>query len=511
MKKAKLFGVIDVGASAIRMVIAEKNDKEIFTPLESLSQSIRLGTDTFLNGTISAESSWATVKVLKKFKRILKDYKVSQFRLVATSAVREARNREFFIDYIYQNTGLQIESIESAEECKFIFLSIRKKTLESNIDMAAPSLLLDLGTGTARIIFIKDRKMLFTETLKLGSLRLREILHDIDVQSFEFHKVLHAFIKADIALLKKVHPFPKIEQFIVTGGVLDDILRFLKPEFIKNKVTKVNTGWFFETLDKFKSVSQEQFVEKFSVSRDKADVLVPAIIVYSNFIEIFNPDSVVITHSSLAEGVILNELSSVDFNAHIIASAAKYGKKFEYEEGHATQVMNLCESIFTQTKALHGLDANALLILKVAALLHDIGHYVNDRGHHKHTQYLIAASSIIGLTEHQLAQIGVVARNHRRYHVNFDPWRFPDITEAIKIKLMKLISILRIANALDRSHSNSIKAIKIKIQPDKHQIVFKVQTTKNIPLEKWAFEHNTQLFSELFYLECILSEERIFE
>jgi len=512
MKKSKLFGVIDVGASAIRMVIAEKDDKKVFKPLESLTQSIRLGTDTFLNGTISAESAWATVKILKKFKRILKDYNASQFRLVATSAVREAKNREYFLDYIYQNTGLQIQTIESTEECEFIFSSMRSEMLEANIDLAAPSLLLDLGTGTARIILIKDQKMLFTQSLKLGSLRLREILHDIDVQSFEFHKVLQAFIKADIDLLRNVLPFSKITQFIATGGVIDDIFRFLKPDFFREKVTKVDTRWFYQILDQYKSVSQEQFVERFNVSSDKADVLVPTIIVYRYFIEIFNPESVIVAHSSLAEGVILNEFSAPEyFDAHIIVSAIEYGKKFGCEEVHAQQVMSLCESIFTQTSSLHGLDESSLLILKVAALLHDIGHYVNDQGHHKHTQYLIAASSIIGLTTDKLAQIAAVARNHRRYAVHFDPWQFRDITEDEKIQLKKLISILRIANALDRSHEKSVKALKIKINKDKHQVTFKVRTTKNIPLEKWAFKHNTQLFSELFYVDCLLSEERIFE
>lgn len=512
MKKKNLFGVIDVGASAIRLVIAEKCEANSYRLLESLSQSNRLGTDTFLGGTISADSALATVKILKNYKRILKDYNVIQFRLVATSAVREAKNRDFFIDYIYQNTGLQIQTIESEEECKFIFLSSQNKMREAKIDMVAPSLLLDLGTGTARIISIKNQKMLSTQSLKLGSLRLREILQDIDVQSFEFHKVLHAFIKADIDLLRKFSPFPKITRLIIAGGMMDDILRVLKPDLIRNTVTSVETSWFFQILDEFKSVSQERFVEKFNVSHDKADVLVPTIIVYRYFIEIFNPDEVVIPNSSLAEGVILNEFSPIDYiDAHILASAIEFGKKFGCEESHAQQVMQLCESIFKQTKALHGLDERYLLILKLAALLHDIGHYVNDQAHHKHSQYLIAASSIIGLTKHQLAQVAIVARNHRRYAIHFSPSQLPEFTSEEKIQLSKLIAIIRIANALDRTHSNSVSALKIKIRKEKRLVTFKAQINRNIPLERWAFKYNKKLFSKLFYTECLLQAERSFE
>ncbi|MBN1348342.1 HD domain-containing protein [candidate division KSB1 bacterium] len=510
MGKSELLGVIDVGASAIRLVIAEKKEKKDYIILESLSQPNRLGTDTFLDGKISAESAWATVKILKKFKRALKDYKVTQFRLVATSAVREAANRDYFIDYIYQNTGLKIQVIEGEEECQFIFLSIRNKMLDANIDISEPSLLLDLGTGTARIIFIKDGKMLFTQSLKLGSLRLREILQDIDVQSSEFHKVLRAFIQADIELIRKVSPFPKISRFIVTGVAMGDILQVLEPDLLQKNVTKVETNWFYNILDSFKSTSQEQFIEKFNVSVDKADVLVPTIIIYRHFIEIFNPDEIVIPKSSLAEGVILNEFAPLEnFDEHIIASAIEYAKKFGCEESHAQHVMLLCESIFTQTRSLHGLDKSYLIILKAAALLHDIGHYVNDQAHHKHTQYLIYASSIIGLTTSQLAQIAVIARNHRRYDVSIPLWQFPELASADKNVLTKLIAILRIANALDRSHTRRVSSLKIKLDKDHHQVIFKVRINKSIPLEKWAFKHNMELFSKIFYVDCILREERI--
>jgi len=509
MKEIQLFAVIDLGASAIRMVIAEQKQKKPYTIIESLSQSIRLGVDTFLHSYISPESAVATVRILKKFKRILNDYQVNDIRVVATSAVNEARNRGLFLDYVFRNTGFHIEAIESQETCKMIFLSICNELARAKEELAPNTLLVDLGTGNARTVFIKDGKMVWVQSLKLGSLRLREILSDIDVQSFEFHKVLQAFVKADIDLMKKLRPFPQIDLFIATGSVIGDMMRYLTPQLAHRTFHKVSTDWFFQIFDKYKNVTIEQFVEDLQIPLETADILLPAIIVYWYYAKTFNPENVIITESSLAEGVVVNKFQPIEnFEEHILASARSLVNKFESDEFHANNVLEIATKIFEQTRTLHKLNNDYLLILKVAALLHDVGHFINDRQHHKHSQYLITGSPITGLTERQRTLVALVARNHRHYPLNLESVRSFESSNKEKTSLTKLVAILRIANALDKSHLGCVRDLKLKYKKDRQQLIFKVTTSTNLSLEKWAFMHSTDLFSKVFFVDCTLVEKR---
>jgi len=509
MKKNNLFAVIDLGASAIRMVIAEQKEKKPYVVIESLTQSIRLGVDTFLTGLISQDSAIACTKTLKKFHRILTDYQVIDCRVVATSAVIEARNRDYFLDYVYRHTGFRIEAIDSQETCKMIYLSVLNEMSRANEILAPNSLLVDLGTGNARTVFIKEGKIIWIQSLKLGSLRLREILHDIDVQSFEFHKVLQAFIQADIDLMKRLTPLLKIEQFIATGSMIGDILRYLAPQFADKTFLKVEADWFLKIFTKYKNVTIEQFIEEKKVPLEKADILLPAIIVYWYYASIFKANCIIVTESSLAEGVILDRLAPIpDFNAHILASARSLNTRFASDAPHAEKVLELAEQIFEQTNPLHKLSADYLLILKVAALLHDIGYFVDDRKHHQHSEYLIMASPITGLTDRQRACIAFVARNHRHYEIKFQPGKPIEFSNDERTSLTKLVAMLRIANALDKSHTASVEKLKIKYKKDQQQLVFKIITKMNLPLEKWAFSHSIQLFKDLFFVDCILTESR---
>lgn len=507
MKKPELFAVIDIGASAIRMVIAEQKEKKPYSIIESLSQSIRLGVDTFLNDVISQESAIATAKTLKKFKRVLQDYQVTNYRIVASSAVQEAKNQRYFLDYVFRHTGFKIEIIETQETCKMIFLTVLDELSKQEQSLAANSLLVDLGTGNARMAFIQNGKMIWIQSLKLGSLRLREILHDIDVQSYEFHKVLHAFIKADLDLMRKLQPLPQIDQLIATGSVIGDIIYYLTSNSQEQTSLTVESDWFLKIFNKYKNVTIEQFIEEHKIPIDKADVLLPAIIVYWYYASIFKPEKIFITDTNLTDGVILDRFHPIEnFDDHILASARYLVAKYACDEDHAQKVMELSEEIFLQTKHLHKLNLNYLILLKIAALLHDIGHFVNDREHHKHTQYLIKAAPLTGVTQKQRAIIALVARNHRHYDVKLNE----NLTEAEKTNVTKMIAILRIANALDQSHSCKVTKVKVKFRKDKNQVVFKITTQTNVPLQKWAFKHSIELFSKLFYVDCLLTESRIF-
>ena len=172
--------------------------------------------------------------------------------------------------------------------------------------------------------------------------------------------------------------------------------------------------------------------------------------------------------------------------------------------------MQLAEEIFRETRSLHKLPKSYLLILKIAALLHDIGHFVNDREHHKHSQYIINSSPLIGLTKRERGMVALVARNHRHYPIKLNKLSDIILTEDERMDLKKLISILRIANSLDQSHGDRVKGVKVRRKKNRNQLVFTIKVNSAVYLEKWSFSRSVGIFEQLFYHECLLKENREF-
>jgi exopolyphosphatase/guanosine-5'-triphosphate,3'-diphosphate pyrophosphatase len=211
----------------------------------------------------------------------------------------------------------------------------------------------------------------------------------------------------------------------------------------------------------------------------------------------------------MTEGVLIDYYKPLpDFDEHILASARTLVSQFKADEKHAEKVLELSEQIFKQTHSLHKLSKESFRHLRVAALVHDVGHYIADQNHHIHSQYLVTMSPITGLTERERMLIALIARNHRPLEVALEPVKKFSLTRKEQLSVLKLISILRIANALDKSHADSVKSIEIKIKPEKNQVVFKIKTIPGVPLERWAFANCKNLFSELFYTETLLIVER---
>ena len=158
--------------------------------------------------------------------------------------------------------------------------------------------------------------------------------------------------------------------------------------------------------------------------------------------------------------------------------------------------------IFQKTKSLHKLKKSDLLILQVAALLHDIGRFVNGREHHKHSEYLIANASLPGLTAQQLNMAAVVARNHRRFGVKYGETLKANFTNRDRLKIKKLSAILRLANALDLGHDANRTSIRIKYQSGKNRILFEIYDQRELILEEWGFNQAKVLFESLFSVFC---------
>src|SRR3989449_10021601 len=406
---------IDVGTNAIRLCIANVNGDRGYQTVYNVRAPVRLGQDVFTKGAISAHTIDKTVETFTEFKQKLEEHAVTHTKAVGTCALREAINRDAVLKAVNKASGIDISIIGGEEEARLIHLAA-KATVNLKNKVA---LLVDVGGGSVEVVLADDTSVLCTESYAMGSVRLLKIL-DQKAGEERFNQLVTEYVDATQRRLAQEIGDQKIDVCIGTGGSIESIGELRKELYNKNSNAKVTVDELKSLVKKLRGMTFEERIQDLRLRPDRADVIVPASIVLQKIVQQAGVAEVIIPGIGLKDGVLLELVSEVRdhekriHREQVLESARRMGKKYTFDEPHATTVAKLSVQIFDQTKTVHEMDIESRLLLEVAALLHDIGHFVNVSNHHKHTQYLLQSSPLIGLTQLQIDIVSTVARYHRK-------------------------------------------------------------------------------------------------
>ena len=501
----KRFAAIDIGASALKLKIAQIDPRDK-TPqiLEKLTYPLRLGKDTFMEGVISPRTLSQAIEVLEGFKRKLTEYEIDGLQIVATSAVREARNRDFFVEQVKLKTGLQVEVIERSEEQRLIFLGLRYQLPKYEEMIKKGVLFLKTGSGNIEIFLFKKGNLLFSATIPIGGLRLRETLKEVPEEYF-YHAV-ESYINSELKMLSQSLPIVEIKYFVGAGTLLKSIMD--NNETQKNYIS---TRQLKKVYDQLRQRSRAQIAEKMHIPLEYADLVLPSTYTYWKFLDQNKLDGLTFQDMSFSDSLILN-LSGAFAGGYlrkkIWRSAIRIGRKYKFDEKHALEVSRLALQIFDGLQPIHSLPSRRFrFILTLAALWHDIGIFIKNNSHHKHSFYLISNLEMPGLSRKDMHLIATIARYHRKnlpqkYHKEYALLDAHD-----KVIVLKLAAFLRLADALDRSHAQPFENLGIEILEEK--ILFKVKAKGDIWLEKIYFRKKKELFEQVFGITLELVEDRL--
>jgi len=191
----------------------------------------------------------------------------------------------------------------------------------------------------------------------------------------------------------------------------------------------------------------------------------------------------------------------------VLSACRALGRRFHYESEHAEAVLQLSRQLFDQTRALHGLDQRARVLLDAASLLHDIGVSINNDGHHKHSQYIVQSSDIVGLADDERQIVGMLARYHRRSPPSRDHEDFARLRRKDRSMVERLAALLRLADALDRQHSGIVRSVRVHLRDDRIDLVPTLADTQTsrLTLERQAVAEKGALFAQLFGRQVVLS------
>ncbi len=506
--------VIDIGATSIRMAIADIDPTTgQVRNLESLTQAVSLGKDTFTTGYISKATIEDCVDVLRSYRQVLNEFQITdpgQVRVVATSAVREARNSLAFLDRVYIATGLTVEPIDEAEVNRVTFMGIQPYLKNDPALRASKCLVMEVGGGSTELLLVKNGNVVFAHTYRLGSLRLYKTLESLRAPVNKLRDIMEQQIDKTVAQIQERLPDDGPVQLIALGGDVRFAVNQMQPDWDRTQKAGLPVAALEQFTERLLKLSPDKIEHRYHVTYPEAETVGPALLTYVHMARALQVEQIYVTNTNLRDG-LLQELAapnawSDEFRAQIVRSARNMGRKYHYDEAHSRHVAELGRKLFLALQDEHQLERRYEVILYVAGLLHAIGHYVSNRSMHKHSMYLIRNSELFGLSKKDLLLVALVARYHRRASPQPTHEGYGTLARDERVAVAKLAAILRIAIALDDSRSQRIR--KLSCQKRDGRLVITVPDVEDLALEQLAVKQGCGLFEETYGLQVELRRGR---
>lgn len=501
-----ILAAIDVGSNAMRLLIVSIDGDRRSTVLESVRDPVRLGQDVFAKGVISEETIDRATEAFGRFQELIGNHKAALTRAVATSAVREALNKDLFLDRIAQASGIEVSVIGCEEEARLISLGVASKiNLKRTI-----ALLVDIGGGSAEVSLVDDGSILSTECFRLGAVRLLQLLEERKQGQQRFNQMVREYVDATQKRIKKTINGRRIDMLVGTGGNVDALGELRREVLKKDRSTFLTAEELNQLVRVLQAMPLEERMQKLRLRPDRADVILPASLVLQQIVKHAGVKEVQIPHVGLKDGLLadmIQELFGEKKHAsheQVRTSALQLGRKYRFDEQHAVTTARLAVKLFDETKALHSLSLDFRLLLEIAALLHDIGQFVGTVDHHKHTLYLVQVSPLIGLTDSQKAIVANVARYHRKSPPRSQHEFYRALSAKDRMAVSKLAAILRLADAMDNQHASKVHDFEVEYK--KPRFTIKLVGEGDLLLEKWALMKKASMFEEVFSVKFTLAD-----
>lgn len=505
MSSRRVVAVVDIGSTAMRILISEVDERGAIHRIDRAARPVTLGRDVFVHGSISRESMIQSIRILGGFIELAGGYGLDpeDLRVVATSAVREARNRDIYIDRIRVKTGLKIAIVEGVEENYLTYIAVDHAIRTIRPQFARyNSLILEVGGGTTEVMLLKRGRMVAAHSLRLGTVRLEEEIRGGGESPNQLDNFIRENLRINLELLDTELPLSRVKFFVAVGGDVRMAASFIQGTQSHDQFRIIDRGDFESFVMRTQSYSMEKIVRKFGITYNEAEGFVPALLVCKYFLQATASENLIIPDVSLREGVLMNLIAGKthraedQFQRQVRASAESLGKKFHYDQDHSNHVTKLSLQLFDQLRDDHGMDDQARLLLEVAAVLHDIGYFIRGSGHHKHGQYLVANSEIFGLSRQDIRVVSNVVRYHRRSLPSSTHGSYASLRTNQRMLVQKLAAILRIADGLDRGHARRISSLQAEIRET--DVVISCSHSGDISVERSGAMDKAHLFEEVF-------------
>jgi len=498
--------VIDIGAHAGRLKIAQVDATGSPETLESLSYPIALGADVVRTGRISMEHVEETGRMLRDFSRVMAEYGVKRRRAVVSSSAAEAQNCDMFLHQVERISGVRLQALDGPEEIRLLVLAVRD-ALAGKVAWSKRNVMIcSIGTGSSLLCLLRQGRLRTADTIRLGTLRIVEELGEV-VSPTRLRETIDPFIAAMVTQIARLAVGERPEVLIAVGSSVQSLVAIRRGAREDEGLARLSRNGFRRLFQRVSGRAEADLVADFGVSDYQARNLDPCCHIIDHLFEITAANSLLVpfisTRDAIIRDLIREEQGAVDvFVDDVLSCAESLGEKYGYDSVHARTVTDAALSLFDALQPLHGLSVRDRLLLEVAGVVHEIGLFVSHRSHHKHSHYLLSNSELPGVSPREQDIVSLIARYHRRAMPKPTHPEYCALPVEDRIRVSKMAALLRVADAVDRSHSGRSQRVRANVVDGTLRI--SVRGPEELHLERWALERKADLFEDVFGLRVML-------
>lgn len=503
----ELLTALHIGAGSVSMLVAERQGKQL-KMIDFLEKPAALASDIFGEGSISHDTTEAVVEIIHGFQSTLKELGLERgdiTRAAATNILTEADNHERFINRIRVACGIRVSPIDDGEMTRLIYLKTRRRLKDMPAMRRESTLLVHVGPGNTRALLLKAGRITRYTSYRLGTHRTREALEATHVEGSSMLRVIREQISSNLAQMRYDFSGEKIGAMVAIGNELQSV----SPSLIASG-TSCTLKNFSKVTREAAKLSDVALVKRFQLDYQTAEALLPALEINLAIAESLDLKRLHIPASGYEQGLLLDLLISRNLSdglaGEVLRSSQILAKRYQSDPSHGNHVRLLCEFFFKELADLHQLDEHDLLLLQVAAILHEVGTYISPRTHHQHSEYLILNSEIFGLDRHDVTIIALLSRYHRHSGPSLEHPRYAALDTEDRIRVCKLSALLRVADALERTHGQRVTQMRLRVE--KGRLHIRLPGVADASVERLAMQSKGDLFEQIFGLAIVIQDDQ---
>jgi len=502
---------IDIGSNSIKLVVVDAESADSFAVLARDKETVRLGHETLREGYLSPAAVERASECVKRFRSIAEARGAERVLAIATASVRAASNASEFIDEIEQRTGVRVEVLSGVEEARLIGLAAARGCCEAGASLVN----VDIGGGSTEISLVRGGVPVTLHSVRLGAVGLTERFISSDPLKAKELRALREEIRNALERPTRELRDAGWQRVTGTSGTIIAIGEALRAQGAKQKsqgAQPAGADIVLSRLERFNErmagLTQEERRGVPGVSAQRAEIIVAGGQILEAVMRSLRVNYLRTCDWALREGVIIDFLREVEAESQPplpddtdprLRGVHAVGRRFGYEVAHARRVARFAETIFDEVATTTGLTRHHRTLLSAAALLHDVGYHIAHEGHHKHALYLIKHSELTGFSEAERDVIANVARYHRGSAPKEKHNEFLRLHQIDRETVRSLAAILRVADALDRSHEGRVRGVSCAREDGKLRLALTCEG--DCEREAAAAEGKGALFEEVFGCE----------
>lgn len=504
------YGVINIGSHELNMEIYDISAANGIQKVDQIRHMVPLGKDAYSEKSISFQVLDEICKVLQGFMDVMNGYRVNGYAAIATSAFREAENNTIVLDQIRVRTGIEVKVLSNSEQRYIYYKAVASRQANFNKIIEKGTAFVDVGAGSSQISLFDKKRLVTTQNIRLGSVRLRERLRGMDLEMTDKRRILGELVDNDIQTFHKLFLKDREIKNIIAVG--DPLVYFVR-KMLGNSTTEWIKGEELQTLyHRVMNTSLSDLADKMDLSIESVSLLLPALTIYKRLLDKTNAENIWIPNVSLCDGIAADYANKKklvkldhDFTEDILLASRNIAKRYMTNKSHTQLLEEIVCMIFDSMHKYHGLGKRERLLLQISAILHDCGKYISMSTPGECSYNIIMSTEIIGLSHMEREMVANIVRFNTKEMVSYERFQ-GHLTEKAYLIVMKLTALLRLANAMDRSHKQKLNHIKVSMK--NQQLLIVTDTKEEIMLEKERFEQKANFFEEIYGIRPVLKQKR---